>query len=1243
MELNCFSAMTDEEDDESCLTRQFNESAVLKSIYGDQLVLLSEVGKPLECIIHLWRDNGSVESSANFPRFDLHVKCPEDYPHAAPYIQLKNWKKIPNGDISTLRDELLVLADSLKGEVLIHELAGHCENFLYNHDPPETCSLYEGMMQRNRDLEEIRAKELQQKRADEQRKREEMMSHIHSEQQAVKKALRRKSTKSETVEDDVEKTDLIDRRSMSPEGALIPSQSVPEDDFIEEFINRGHRSSRFQNDFEQIQKLGKGTFGEVWKVRNRLDSGQYAIKKIELNPSKKQLFKKITREVELLSRLNHENVVRYYNSWFEVANVDTALKSSGDSMESTITSPYKNSRKNEIDMLPCAKEMTIDWNDIKPTDEDDSASWIAFGDDQEMRISGEESSEGEDVVSEESNEIVKPLLYMYIQMELCEKSTLRVAIDEGLYNNGERVWRLFREIVEGLCHIHNQGIMHRDLKPVNIFLGSNDQVKIGDFGLATTSKSQKATTAQNQDGTDSSDITESTFLSDSSVKDVSHTGHAGTPYYKAPELANDLARPVYNKKVDIYSLGIIFFEMNYPMNTGMERNKILTNLRASDVKFPENFPYPEDSYEYKMIKMMLSHNIEERPSSQDILAHDCLGTVKLDEGEVKDMVHRTLCNPQSKDYKFLIASCFNQKMPAAFEATYNMSTFRTFWSTSSLNVVEERLRNIFHHYGATSFSPPLLTPGQAPKNSVSLMTNVGGIVHATPDLQIPFARYVVQNPSVVTFKRYTLEKVYREMPVGIHPREVYECAFDIVSSSFGDQMPDIELFAVIKDILKAFPHLTRRNCVIYINHSVLITTLLETCVASTPTGLMKTELKNAVLRAMTETTSRTELQKNLKSLNLPDSAINIVMQWVELEGHSDIEDILTGLVKKPELLTRCKMAIKQLQRVIKDCELLEMPCPVIIKPPLVRNPSQYTGILFQVKCDKSVNSKVKGKTTECCVMIAGGRYDGLLEELKQKIPSKDITKPVRYITGFTMNLEHLVLTVDDDGRPTVVDVLFCSLGTVTMTSERLTLLKELWGLNVKVYFSNTLQSMDEIQTLCDQLGVSLLLLMKPNDTGVRARLTNKESKSIEKRLHYTEVVDYVSKLFKQESTCLAKHAINIPIIQFISLDKITISLKNKQEAQINENLSTLIQKFSSNVRIEVLVLVPVKGDMIKFLSSVIEPEDVMKSLEPACKRYPLYKKLILKTLKHIDDSRTANPNSVIILYSLYDNIYKLIM
>lgn len=43
-----------------------------------------------------------------------------------------------------------------------------------------------------------------------------------------------------------------------------------------------------------------------------------------------------------------------------------------------------------------------------------------------------------------------------MQMEFCEKSTLRDCIDAGLHRDVSRVWQLFREIIEGLVHIHDQ-------------------------------------------------------------------------------------------------------------------------------------------------------------------------------------------------------------------------------------------------------------------------------------------------------------------------------------------------------------------------------------------------------------------------------------------------------------------------------------------------------------------------------------------------------------------------------------------------------------------------------------------------------------------------------------------------------------------------------------------------------------------------------------------------------------------
>ena len=54
--------------------------------------------------------------------------------------------------------------------------------------------------------------------------------------------------------------------------------------------------------------------------------------------------------------------------------------------------------------------------------------------------------------SKKSN--VKEVQLMYIQMEFCDNQTLRSAIDKGLYKDTKRVWKMFREIIEGLLHIH---------------------------------------------------------------------------------------------------------------------------------------------------------------------------------------------------------------------------------------------------------------------------------------------------------------------------------------------------------------------------------------------------------------------------------------------------------------------------------------------------------------------------------------------------------------------------------------------------------------------------------------------------------------------------------------------------------------------------------------------------------------------------------------------------------------------
>lgn len=225
------------------------------------------------------------------------------------------------------------------------------------------------------------------------------------------------------------------------------------------------------------------------------------------------------------------------------------------------------------------------------------------------------------------------------------------------------MWRLFREIAEGLSHIHQQGMIHRDLKPVNIFLDSRDQVKIGDFGLATTSF---LALQQHQENGGQQQI---------AIGDIgsSHTGQVGTALYVAPELMGKASKSIYNQKVDLYSLGIIFFEMSsVPFETGMERVETLAAIRSPNIVLPK---YMQTDTTYgqitKILKWLLNHDQNKRPTAEELLASDLFPPARLEDNAVQEMLRMILANPQSKTYKHLVARCLTQESDMILELSYH--------------------------------------------------------------------------------------------------------------------------------------------------------------------------------------------------------------------------------------------------------------------------------------------------------------------------------------------------------------------------------------------------------------------------------------------------------------------------------------------------------------------------------------------------------------------------------------------
>ena len=204
---------------------------------------------------------------------------------------------------------------------------------------------------------------------------------------------------------------------------------------------------------------------------------------------------------------------------------------------------------------------------------------------------------------------------LYIIMEFMNNGDIKGYINAHQNMNKpipeNELWELFYQCIAGLFYIHKEKLIHRDIKPANLFMTDDKAIKIGDFGISGTAKK-------------------------------SDTLVIGTPNFMSPEMFTNTG---YSNKVDVYALGISFFEMCfYDAPRQIVEIKTPQGVRGEIQDIPPK--YNNNVYSKEMTNLiywMIERDPNKRPTAQEVLNYvRKIYNTKFQQDSSIDCIYRSL-------------------------------------------------------------------------------------------------------------------------------------------------------------------------------------------------------------------------------------------------------------------------------------------------------------------------------------------------------------------------------------------------------------------------------------------------------------------------------------------------------------------------------------------------------------------------------------------------------------------------